>query len=40
MAAAVIISSRGGLRIEVHRGNKPNKNKLALYKLLIHCNSR
>ena len=35
MAAIVGIVSRRGLRIEMHRRNQPNKNKLALYKPLF-----
>ena len=34
MAAIVGIISRHGLRIELHRRNKPNKCKLVLYKPL------
>ena len=40
MATAVIIGSRGGLKIEARCVNYPNKSKPALYKPLIHCNSR
>ena len=35
MATVVIISDGRGLRIEVHRRNQPNRNKLSLYKLLF-----
>ena len=40
MAAVVGIVSRHGLSIHMHHGKKPNKSKLALYKLLLHSNSR
>ena len=33
MAAAVSIISRCGFRIEICNRNKPNKNKLAMFKL-------
>ena len=36
MAAIVSITSRQGLRIEAHCRNQPNKNKVALYKPLLH----
>ena len=39
MAAIVGIGSRGGIRIEVRRRNKPNKRKLVLYKPLLHLNN-
>ena len=31
MAAAVVIGGGNGLRIEAHRSNQPNKNKLSLF---------
>ena len=34
---AGIVNVRG-LGIDTHRGNQINKSKLALYKVLIHCN--
>ena len=40
MAVVVGISSGRDVGIYTRRGNKPNKSKLALYKPLIHCNSR
>ena len=39
MASAVGIINGPGLGIDTHRGNQPDKSKLALYKALIHCNS-
>ena len=39
MEAIVDIISRRDLRIEAHRGNQPNKSKLALYKPLLHLYS-
>ena len=38
MTDIVGIISRSGLRIEAHHGNQPNKNKLALYDLLLSLN--
>ena len=40
MAAVVGIVSGHGVCIHTRHGNQPNKNKLALYKPLLHCNSR
>ena len=39
MAAVVGIGSGRDVSIYTRRGNKPNKNKLVLYKPLLHCNS-
>ena len=39
MATVVGIVNGHGLGIDMHHENKPNKSKLALYKVLIHCNS-
>ena len=36
MAAVDDITSRGGLNIDLHCANLPNKSNLALYKLLTH----
>ena len=38
MATVVGIVSKRGLTIEACHRNQPNKNKLALYKLLLHFN--
>ena len=40
MAAVVDIISRHGLRIDARHTNQPYKNKLELYKPLIHIYSR
>ena len=40
MAVVVGISSGRDVNIYTRHGNQPNKGKLALYKPLIHCNSR
>ena len=40
MAVVVGISSGRDVSIYTRRVNFPNKSKLALYKPLIHCNSR
>ena len=37
--AVVGIISRGGLSIDAHHENQPNKHKLALYKPSVHFNS-
>ena len=39
MATLVGIVDECSLGIDTHREKQPNKSKLALYKLLIHCNS-
>ena len=39
MAAVVDIVSECDIRIHMLCGNLPNKSKLALYKLLLHCNN-
>ena len=39
MAAVVGIINGHGLSIHMHHGNQLNKDKLALYKPLLHCNN-
>ena len=39
MVAVVVIISKRGINIDAHHGNQPNKNKLVLFKALIHINS-
>ena len=37
MTAVFGIASGRGIGIHTRRGNQPNKSKLAMYKLLLHC---
>ena len=39
MIAVFGIASGRGIGIHTRRGNQPNKSKLAMYKLLLHCKS-
>ena len=40
MATVAVIINGSGLDIDTCHGYYPNKSKLVLYKVLIHCNSR
>ena len=40
MAILVVIINGRGLGIDTRRKHEPTKSQLALYKVLIHCNSR